>query len=112
MRLKVEIGLYLTRIVEQNIVHRDIVGTQILRPVNDPHTGEIRTQAGHHRLRIGVNNHLGNLGDRQHGFNNVVEEGLAGKRPVILARHALAMMPHGHQGGNFHASTFLSQSRT
>ena len=108
VRLEVEIRLYLCCVVEQDIVHGDVVSAEMLGTGNQLHGREEAAHAVHHRLGVGVHHHRLDLRDGEQGLEDVVKKRLSRQRTVIFARHALAVMAHGNEGGETrHGITWL-----
>lgn len=106
MRLDVEIRVHLCGVVEQDVVHGDVVSEEMLGAGNQLHGREEAAHAVHHRLGVGVHHHRLDLRDGEQGLEDVVKQRLARQRTIIFARHALAMVSHGNEGGEFHGGDY------
>jgi hypothetical protein len=98
--LQVQVGRDLAGIVQQHLVHRHGIGAQVLGPLDDRHLRVLFAQPVHDHRAVGVDHHLADLRAAQQRIQDMLVERLAGQRAVILARHALRMMAHGHQRDN------------
>ena len=76
MRLQVKIGLHLGSIISQDFVHRDFIGTQMFRTLDNLHSWKMFSQSGDHFKAVSIYHNLGNLGDNQQGADDMVKERL------------------------------------
>ena len=106
VRLEVEIRLHLRRVMEQDVVHGDVVGAEALGAGDQLHGREEAAHAFHHRFGVGVHHHRLDLRDGEQGLEDVVKERLARQQTVVFARHALAMVTHRNKGGEFHGGDY------
>jgi hypothetical protein len=98
VRLQIEIGLRLRRVVDEDVVHGHIVGPEMVGAVDDAYLRKVLAQTVHDRHRVGIDQNFIDFRNGQQGFKNVVEERLARQETVILARHALAVVAHRDEG--------------
>jgi hypothetical protein len=102
MGLQIEISFDLGCIVQQNIVHGDIICPEMYGTHDQLHIGKELPHSLHDRLRIGIDRHAINFRDVTQGFKNMVEQRLPGQETVILARYPLAVVTHGNERANLH----------
>ena len=102
MGLKIKFRLDLGGIVQENLVHRHIVGKEMPGAPDPLHGWEEALQSFHHRLGIGIHSDFPDLRHGEQGLDDMMEERLSGQRAIILARHTLAMVAHGDKGNKLH----------
>lgn len=102
MRLQMEIGRHLFRIVDQDIVHRHIRRPQVFGALDDFYLWKILAQTLHDWLGVRIDNNLIDFRHGKQGFENMMEEGSSGKKAVVLAGHALTVMTHWDESNNIH----------
>ena len=102
MGLQIKISPDLRRIVQEYIVHWDIISQQMCRTLDQLYHGERAAEAIHDRLRVGIDCHNIDFRDLKQGSQDMMEEGLSGQQPVILTGHPLAVVPHGNKSACLH----------
>ena len=77
MRLQVKVSGRLICIVDEDLIHRHIIGAQMFGAVKDLHLRKMFAQAIHNWLRISINHDLRNLRGGEQGFDDMLEQWLA-----------------------------------
>ena len=102
VRLQVKIGGILFRIVNEYLVHRHVVRTEMFGAIDDLHLRKGFPQPVHNGIGIRIHNNFIHIRDSEKRFDNMLIERLPSKGTVVLARHTLAIMSHGYEGNKFH----------
>lgn len=109
MGLQIKIRVHLRSVVQQYLVHGDSVGAEMFGALNQLDGRKDAAQPVHHRLGVSIHHYGFDFRHSEESLNNVMKKGFARKRAVIFTRHALAVVTHGDEGGEFHAPYFILQ---
>jgi hypothetical protein len=101
MRLQIEVRFDLRGVIQQDIIHGDIVGAQVFGTIEDADLWEIFPQAVHDGWGIRIHRDLFDQRNGNQCFEDVMEERLARQHTVIFSGHTLGMVAHGNEGDKF-----------
>ena len=88
MRLKVEIARHLGGIVQQNFVHRDGIGAQVIGASQNHHLGIVLAQAVHNSWAVGIHHDLVYFLAGQECIQDMMEKRFACQGPVVFSGDA------------------------